>query len=405
MALIDKYPRWKELDMRTFANQVRDREAAIQATPLQEIKTSFLSNEKARLLHPTVQKMKIIEIIDHGRAEAKTIVMQKTDGTAAAWFRAGQYIDLALEIDGAKLTRAYSLCYSPLLSRQGIYAVTVKRNPAEDAFASNWILDTVEVGQELTVSEPHGDFCYEPVRDRKKVAGLAGGSGITPFLSMAYAIRDGIEDFELTILFGSRTEDGILFRQELDDIAAECEKVKVVHILSDEEKDGFEHGFISGELIEKYVGKDCSLFVCGPAGLYHFIKKEAAALGIEARYVRNKLRGVTRAPWELKGYPAEVKGKTYTLTVKKYGEVFTVPAFSGEPLLCAIERAGISAPSRCRSGECGWCRSKLNSGEVFVPEDNDGRRAADIIYGYIHPCSSFPLSDVELELCESELFD
>ena len=222
---------------------------------------------------------------------------------------------------------------------------------------------------------------------------------------MAYAIRDGIEDFELTILFGSRTEDGILFRKELDDIASVCDKVKIVHVLSDEQKEGFEHGFLSGKLIEKYVGRDCSVFVCGPAGLYHFAKSEAAKLGIENRYVRNKLRGVTRAPWERAGYPLEAKSQTFTLTVTKYGDTFMIPSSAGEPLLCAIERAGITAPSRCRSGECGWCRSKLINGQVFVPEDNDGRRAADIIYGYIHPCSAFPLSDIELEITESEMFE
>ena len=63
-----------------------------------------------------------------------------------------------------------------------------------------------------------------------------------------------------------------------------------------------------------------------------------------------------------------------------------------------MERAGIRAPSRCRSGECGWCRSRLLAGEVFIPEKTDGRRWADAQFGYIHPCSSFPISDVTLEV-------
>ena len=79
---------------------------------------------------------------------------------------------------------------------------------------------------------------------------------------------------------------------------------------------------------------------------------------------------------------------------------FTVETAEAEPdvLLIAIERAGIAAPSRCRSGECGWCRSRLLSGDVFVPAVTDGRRGADKDFGYIHPCSSFPLSDVVLEV-------
>ena len=73
-----------------------------------------------------------------------------------------------------------------------------------------------------------------------------------------------------------------------------------------------------------------------------------------------------------------------------------IPLRADEPILTAVERAGISAPSRCRSGECGWCHSKLVKGKVYVPKDADGRRAADEKYGWIHPCVSFPLSDIEM---------
>ena len=71
---------------------------------------------------------------------------------------------------------------------------------------------------------------------------------------------------------------------------------------------------------------------------------------------------------------------------------------AGESLLTAMERAGLSAPSRCRSGECGVCHSYLANGNVYVPSQVDGRRAADLTYGYIHPCCSFPVSDITLEI-------
>ena len=65
----------------------------------------------------------------------------------------------------------------------------------------------------------------------------------------------------------------------------------------------------------------------------------------------------------------------------------------------AIERAGIPAPARCRSGECGWCRSKLVSGTVYIPAENDtGRRYIDKACGYIHPCAAFPTSDIVIEV-------
>ena len=68
-----------------------------------------------------------------------------------------------------------------------------------------------------------------------------------------------------------------------------------------------------------------------------------------------------------------------------------------EPVLVAVERAGIEAPSRCRGGECGWCRTRLIQGKYFVPEHMEYRRAADKKHNYIHLCSTFPLGDMEIE--------
>ena len=74
-----------------------------------------------------------------------------------------------------------------------------------------------------------------------------------------------------------------------------------------------------------------------------------------------------------------------------------IPARATEPILVALERANLASPSLCRSGECGFCRSLLLAGEVFIPPFGDHRRAADRKLGYLHPCASYPLSDLELE--------
>ena len=108
--------------------------------------------------------------------------------------------------------------------------------------------------------------------------------------------------------------------------------------------------------------------------------------------------GVTKKVWELPGYPAASKDAVYKLTVKQGPEERVIDASANEPILVAMERAGIKAPSRCRSGECGWCRSRLLSGEYFMPAENDGRRWADTKYGYIHPCATFPTSDMTIEV-------
>jgi hypothetical protein len=124
------------------------------------------------------------------------------------------------------------------------------------------MLDSFKVGDEVKGSEGLGSFYYQKYRDADHVIALAGGSGITPFLSMAYAIRDGIEDFDLTILFGSRTAESVLFRDEFDQIMSQTDKVEVIYVLSDEERAGFEHGFITADMIRKYAGDDTLDYNC-----------------------------------------------------------------------------------------------------------------------------------------------
>lgn len=385
-----------KLDMLRFKNMPKVREQAIQAAPATPLPKTLTTNEKAKIRHPAKKEVVISEIRRNG-ADAKTIVLKTPDGSPLAYYRAGQYISVSVPIGGTVTTRSYSLCSSPAWAKRGEYNITVKRDDA--GFVSPYIQDNWKVGQQVTISGPQGHLYYEGLRDAKKVVALAGGSGITPFMGMAYAIRDGLEDFDLTILFGSRTAEGIVYKKELDEVCAACSKAHVVHVLSDEEREGYEHGFITADLIKKYGGDgEYSIFMCGPQAMYNFLDGEIAKLSLRRKFVRRELFGAIKDPWNQPGYPAEMRGRSFRLKVIKYGEEFDITASADEPLLTAIERAGITAPSRCRSGECGWCRSKLISGNVFIPEKTDGRRKADLDFGYIHPCSSFPTGDCVIEI-------
>ncbi len=398
MALNVKVGLIGKFDMLKFKNMAKVREQAIQAAPAKEINGDFQININAKKLHPDYQRLVIADIIDHADAKAKTFVFKREDGEPFPYFRAGQYISLKLPLEGSFVTRSYSLCSSPKDALSGTAAITIRSNPG--GFAADKLLETLKVGDVITASDPQGFFYYEDLRDAKTVIGLAGGSGITPFLSMAYALRDGVEDFNLVLLFGSRDEKNILFKKELDEIAAACPKFKVIHVLSDEEKEGYEHGFITADLIKKYApeNEEYSVYLCGPEAMYRFLKPEIAKLGLPERLFRRKMIDVTKEVWNCPGYPTECKGKSFDITVKQGAAEYKIKAVAEEPVLVAIERAGIKAPSRCRSGECGWCRSKLVSGTVFIPEENELRRWADVKYGYIHPCSSFPTSDLVIEV-------
>ena len=378
-------------DMLHFKNAVPRRRATLEAGTLDPITSMYGVNNLAASLHPKMQQAEVAEIID--RKDAKTFVL-KSD--KLAYFRAGQYVSVKLNIGSAVTARPYTLAESPKAAMDGIYEITVKKSP--DGFVSDYILNNWEIGTKVTLSGPEGPFSYEELRDEKNIVGLAGGSGITPFMSMMRAIRDGIEDFDLTLLYGSRTKDDILYKDEIEDICKETDKIKVVYILSDEKADGFENGFIGEEIIRKYAPEKYSLYVCGPRAMHDFLNKEVLPkLDLDLKHIRREFVPAPSDPAYFSEFTGD-KSAVYSLTVNYFGEEQTVPLRADETILTAIERAGISAPSRCRSGECGWCRARLISGNVFIPESLDGRRLADADAGYIHPCSSWALSDISLEV-------
>ena len=384
------------LDMLKFKNMSKVREKVIQAAPANEITADYEINKKAKALHHDYQQLVVEKVIDHEGAGSKTYLMRSKDGSPLAYFRAGQYLSLKLDIDGSRITRPYSISSAPKDALSGVVSVTVRSNPS--GFAAEHMLAELKEGDEVLSSGPQGNFYYEPLRDPKNIVALAGGSGITPFLSMAQAIADGTEDFDLTIIFGSRTKEQILFKDELDALAEKCDKVHIVHVLSDEKAKGFEHGFITADLIKKYAKEPYSVFVCGPEAMYRFLEGELGKLGLPKKNIRCEMLGVTKKIADAKGFPKKAKGKTFDITVKQGAAEYKIKASSEEPVLVAVERAGITAPSRCRSGECGWCRSKVLSGTYFAPEENENRRWADVKWDYIHPCCTFPTSDMVIEV-------
>ena len=387
-----KISNFKLKDMLDFKNLPLRRDKAIDSAEDKDIQTDFPINSNARALHPAVQRMVVSRIIERGASDARTLILTTEDGKPAAWFRAGQYVSVSLKIGDSRVTRPYSISSSPKLTKDGRIHITVKGS--KNGFVADYILKDLKEGDSVLVSGPEGRFYHDPLRDSLNVVAVAGGSGITPFLSMAYAIRDGLENFNLTILYGSRTEESILFRNELESITEETDKVQVVHVLSDEQKPDFEHGFITADLIRKYAPEDYSLFICGPQALYSFMESEVSELNLPVRRVRREIIGVSG---NMVAGPCEEE-VFHTITVHQGPYRFEIKASSKETVLVAMERAGITAPARCRSGECGWCRSKLLSGSVFIPSENDFRRRKDKDTDHIHPCVTFPCSNLEIEV-------
>ena len=393
-------PNLRKLNPMDFTKMNPTRQAKIEAAPAAPLPEldSYVPNKIAKALHPDVQHVKVVKIEEEaGNSKRYYLAPNAEKGTTSlAWFSAGQYLSVTLKIGNMTLTRPYSLASSPREALEGIYMLTIQK--VEGGLASQFIHDNWHVGTEIDVSEPLGHFTYEPLRDASTVVGVVGGSSITPFRSLAKAIADGDEDCDLVIIYGSRTLADTMFQEDLKALEASCPRIRLVNVFSHEVREGYEHGFITADLIRKYAPEgEFSLFVCGPQVMRNFVDKEIETLGLRRKFIRNELFGEYFGPAKESDYPENV-APAFRVTVRIAGKEQTITAPSDISLLRSLEAAGIAAPAHCRSGECGWCHSKLVSGEVYTPKSVDGRREADFIYGYIHPCCAFPLSDLTIEV-------
>ena len=347
----------------------------------------FGVNKVAKSIHPKQQRLVISRIEEHAGI-AKSYYL-KGEAAPVAYFKVGQYLTFRFEIGNAVVTRSYSIASSPASALKGEYQITVKR--INDGFVSDYILDNWGVGDEVIAYAPEGNLTYCSLRDAENIVAVAGGSGITPFLSLARAIDQGDEDCTLTLLYGCRTSDEILFKTELDELSEKNEKINVVYVLSHSDEDGYEKGFVGADIIRKYAPEgDYSIFVCGPGGLYKFLEAELPKLRKERKYIRFEVFS--------SGKKMDEEPKEYSITVIDRGNESVIKASSSETVLCAFERAGVEVPARCHTGECGFCRSKLINGKVYIPEGEDKRRVADMQFNFIHPCCCYPESDLVIRI-------
>ena len=353
--------------------------------------------EVADLLHPEHMTFKVVDIRE-ASPTSRVFRFESADGHIPV-FQSGQYVNFRLNIGESVLSRPYTISSAPYEARgeHPFFEITVRRNVPY--LVPDYLFENVKVGDTLEGALPFGFFYWEPLRDSKEIVALAGGSGITPFHSMAKEIAYGkMKGCKLTILYGSVKANDIVLKKELDEIEKACPDVKVVHVLSDEPDWPGEKGFITREIIEKYSTPDCSYMFCGPLAMFTFVKKALDEMGISGRRFRHDVVNNPADVSTLPGYPKGAETKTFKITVLRGIHEDVIEAKASEPVAVALERSGIAIDTHCRNGECGFCRSHLLEGEIFVSPIGDGRRRMDKEMGWFHACSSWPLTDLKIKI-------
>ena len=357
-------------------------------------------------LHPQLLKLKIAEVRQEtSHARTYRLVPALPDGEDPLQhlppFRAGQYLSLTFEVGGVRVSRPYSISSSPTEARlSNYYELTVRRR--EDGFVAPHIWEHWKPGTRVVSSGPLGEFGYEPLRDRRNLVFLAGGCGITPFRSLWRELRSSHPEISCTILYAAKGPQEFVFREELVSLAQADPGRFRVNFIAERPEPGWEGltGLLTGERIRELAGDpaDKTYYVCGPPGLYRFLQGQLESFELPPGAVRQEHCGEVEDVSAGPEYPLESANGVFTVKVHQSDGDCRIPARASESVLVALERAGLAPPAQCRSGDCGYCRSRILSGRIYVLPQSDGRREADRKFGYFHPCSSYPLTDLEIRV-------
>ena len=342
--------------------------------------------------------LKVAEIVPE-TADANSIRFEIPEELRDVFaFRAGQHLTLRATIGGEEVRRNYSLCTAPA---EADWMVTVKR--IGGGLFSNWVGDRLKPGDTVEVMVPHGSFTTDfDAANRRHLVGIAGGSGITPVMSLIKTLLREEPLSRFTLLYGNRDSSSVIF---LEALAALKDKhlgrLEIYHFLDAEEQDiELFNGMLNREQLEDAIpalvpdATDVDgWFICGPGPMMDAAEGVLLDRGIPKdrihieRFTADRPAGA--AVRELAQLQSEAEGVTVAVTLD--GRTRRVP-FTGGNILDSARAAGLPAPFACKAGVCATCRAKVTRGKVEMAV-HYGLTDEEVGEGYVLTCQSVPLGD------------
>ena len=314
-------------------------------------------------------------------------------------YRPGQFLTLLLPQDDKKIRRSYSMSSSPYTDVS--LAITVKR--VHGGYASNLLLDTVKEGDVLEVMEPMGTFFPKQADDQtRQVVFIGAGSGITPLFSILKSILMVEPESEVFLIYGSRNEESIIFKNKIAALETKYGKrFKVVHTLSQpSEAWNGEKGRLNKshllkimESIPELNKAEAEFFICGPEDMMEEAHRALSILAVSDSKIRKEsfLTVTAAQPGEVI-VEEESSLKTREITLFYEGAEYKLSVKPHETVLEAALNMDIDLPYSCQAGMCTACLGRCVSGKVHLDEE-DALSEAELNEGFILTCVSHPMSD------------
>lgn len=335
--------------------------------------------------------------VQHTIRDAIVVTLEPVDSTAFT-FIPGQYLTFRKEIDGVELRRSYSICAG---RSEGKLQVGIKK-VAGGAFSS-WANDNLRPGDVIEAMPPMGNFHVDlGGAERRNYLGFAGGSGITPVLSILKTVLDDEPNSHFTLVYANRAVNTIMFREELEDLKNRyLGRLTLIHVL---ETDAQDIDLFTGRvdqdkckaLFASWVNLDNvrTAFICGPEPMMLGIAESLRQHGLTDDQIKFELFASSQ-PGKLPQRVLDAQGaqnNNYHLSVTIDGTTRTIEATRDTSVLDAALGASLDAPYACKGGVCSTCKCRVIEGEVEMVA-NHALEDYEVEKGFVLSCQSYPLTD------------
>jgi ring-1,2-phenylacetyl-CoA epoxidase subunit PaaE len=316
----------------------------------------------------------------------------------------GQFISIQVNIRGTNYRREYSLCTSPYCEDD--FAITAKK--IGNGVVSSYLYHNLREGDVLEVFPPNGKFFTEldPANELDYVL-IAGGSGITPLLSIAKSVLHVEPESNVIFYYGNATEESIIFKDELTRLMNRYGKRLKVYFTLSEPSPGWKGltGLINRDALDHILNetvkdryKEAEYFICGPLEMMETVKSILKGKIIPDEKIHIEyftppvVKKETDAFAGLEEIGEDGEPREREVEVILDGNEYKLNVDPETSILDAAIAADIDPPFSCKSGICTTCRAKLLKGKVHMDE-REGLSDSEIEDGYILTCQSHPLTD------------
>jgi ring-1,2-phenylacetyl-CoA epoxidase subunit PaaE len=343
-------------------------------------------------------KLKIAEV-RRETADAISILFDVPLELQSAFaFRAGQHLTLRTEMNGEDVRRNYSVCVAP---HENEIRIAVKQMPG--GRFSSWANEVLKEGVEIEVLPPLGRFVLPADIHAPYYVALAGGSGITPVMSILKTILKEDPKSRFTLLYGNRDSASIMFLEELAGLKNRyLDRLEVYHFLENEaeEVELFNGRLDTAKCAEVFsslvdVTAADAFFICGPGPMMDAAEEALKVKGVAQdkvfieRFTTGRVSAEQLARDEV--LQKKAAGLQFTVTLDGRRSKVSFNAEKGN-ILESVQAAGLHAPYACKGGVCSTCRARVVSGRVEMKK-NYGLTDAEVAQGYVLTCQSVPTSD------------